>query len=97
MEVTHVKIQQTFDDPSRIIKAIASITMDKELVIHDVRLLQTADKMFVAMPNKRTGEGIFKDVVHPINEECRNKIETAVISAYDRFIEDQESGETTLE
>lgn len=85
MEITGVKIQKVFDDDS-MLKAIASITIDNMLAVHDIRLLKTADKVFVAMPNRKLGDGTYKDVTHPINAEGRKMIECAVIPAYEDYI-----------
>ena len=63
-------------------KAIASITIDDCFAIHDIKVIENEDKVFVAMPNKRLKDGTFKDVAHPINYETRAMIEKAVIEAY---------------
>lgn len=94
MQITNIKIQRVFDDADRVLKAIVSVTLDNMIAIHDIRVLKTVDKMFIAMPNKSTGEGVYKDVVHPINPECRNMLETAVIAAYGQYIEDNTEKDT---
>ncbi len=91
MQVTSVRIQKTFDEPDKMLKAIASITVDNIIAIHDVRLLQSAEKMFIAMPNKKLGDATYKDLVHPINAEGRKILEEAVISAYNASITSAES------
>ena len=91
MQVTSVRIQKTFDEPDKMLKAIASITVDNIIAIHDVRLLQSAEKMFIAMPNKKLGDATYKDLVHPINVEGRKILEEAVISAYNASITSAES------
>lgn len=91
MQVTSVRIQKTFDEPDKMLKAIASITVDNIIAIHDVRLLQSAEKMFIAMPNKKLGDATYKDLVHPINAEGRKILEEAVISAYNASITSTES------
>lgn len=91
MQVTSVRIQKTFDEPDKMLKAIASITVDNMIAIHDVRLLQSAEKMFIAMPNKKLGDATYKDLVHPINAEGRKILEEAVISAYNASITSAES------
>lgn len=86
MQITSVKIQKTFDEPEKMLLAVASVTVDDMLAIHDIRLLKSLDKMFIAMPNKKIGEATYKDVVHPINSEGRKMFEAAVISAYEEYI-----------
>ena len=85
MQITSVKIQKVFDDPEKMLLAVASVTVDDMLAIHDIRLLKSADKMFIAMPNKKLGDATYKDVVHPVNAEGRKMFEGAVISAYEEY------------
>lgn len=87
MEITNVKIQKTFDEPGKMLVAICSVTIDNLIAIHDIRLLKSSEKTFIAMPNKKLGDSTYKDLVHPINAEGRKMLEDAVISAYNSFIE----------
>lgn len=68
-------------------KAIASITFDDEFVIHDVRIIDGHNGMFVAMPSKRTSDGEFRDIAHPISSATREKIQSAVLEEYYRAIQ----------
>lgn len=86
MQVTSVRIQKVFSEPDKMLAAVASITVDNMLAIHNIRLLKTSDRMFVAMPNLKLSNNTYKDMVHPINEEGRRIIEEAVISAYNNYI-----------
>jgi len=63
-------------------KAIASITLDNEFVVHDIRVIDGNAGLFVAMPSKRTPDGEFRDIAHPINSGTRSKIQDAVLAAY---------------
>ncbi|MDN5707953.1 MAG: septation regulator SpoVG, partial [Planococcus sp. (in: firmicutes)] len=63
-------------------RAIASITLDNEFVVHDIRVIDGNDGLFVAMPSKRTPDGEFRDIAHPINSGTRNKLQEAVLEAY---------------
>lgn len=63
-------------------RAIASITIDDEFVVHDIRVIDGNDGLFVAMPSKRTPDGEFRDIAHPINSGARQKIQDAVLGAY---------------
>lgn len=65
-------------------KAIASITIDNEFVVHDIRVIDGNNGMFVAMPSKRTPDGEFRDIAHPISSATREKIQTAVLAEYER-------------
>ncbi len=65
-------------------KAIASITIDSEFVVHDIRIIDGNNGMFVAMPSKKTPDGEFRDIAHPISSTTRQKIQEAVLQAYYR-------------
>jgi len=80
MEITGIKIKKLATDNK--MKAIASITIDDCFAIHDIKVIENEDKVFVAMPNKRLKDGTFKDVAHPINFETRANIEKLIIDAY---------------
>ena len=80
MEVTDVRLRKVETDGR--MRAIASITLDNEFVIHDIRVIEGNDGLFVAMPSKRTPEGEFRDVAHPINSGARTKIQDAVLETY---------------
>jgi len=71
-------------------KAIASITIDNEFVVHDIRVIDGNNGMFVAMPSKRTPDGEFRDIAHPISSTTREKIQSAVLAEYDRVAASEE-------
>ena len=77
-------------------KAIASITIDSEFVVHDIRVIDGNNGMFVAMPSKRTPDGEFRDIAHPISSATRDKIQAAVLDEYERAAEDEESTEKNV-
>jgi len=80
MEVTDVRLRRV--ETTGRMKAIASITFDDEFVVHDIRVINGDEGLFVAMPSKRTPDGEFRDVAHPINSGTRLKIQDAVLAAY---------------
>ena len=84
MIITDVRIRK-INTEGRM-KAIVSITIDDELVIHDVRVVDGNNGLFVAMPSRKTPEGEFRDIAHPINSETREKLQEAVLEAYERQI-----------
>lgn len=63
-------------------KAVASVTIDGEFVIHDVRVVEGHNGLFVAMPSRKTPEGEFRDIAHPITTEARERIQDAVLRAF---------------
>jgi len=88
MQVTDVRLRRVTSEGK--MRAIASITFDDEFVVHDVRIIDGNNGLFVAMPSKRTADGEFRDIAHPINSKTREKIQDAVIQEYEAR-EEQES------
>lgn len=80
MEVTDVRLRRVQTEGR--MRAIASITLDDEFVVHDIRVIDGNTGLFVAMPSKRTPDGEFRDIAHPINSGTRNKIQEIVLAAY---------------
>ena len=88
MEVTDVRLRRVKTEGR--MRAIASITIDGEFVVHDIRVIDGNNGMFVAMPSKRTPDGEFRDIAHPINSNTRAKIQEAVLEEYHRAGESAE-------
>lgn len=82
MEITDVRLRKVATEGR--MRAIASITIDNEFVIHDIRVIDGNTGMFVAMPSKRTPDGEFRDIAHPITSSTRQKIQEAVLEQYYR-------------
>ena len=80
MKVTDVRLRRVETDGR--MKAIASITFDGEFVVHDIRIIDGNNDLFVAMPSKRGADGEFRDIAHPINSDTRAKIQEVVLEAY---------------
>lgn len=92
MNVTDVRLRRT-EDGGRML-AIASITIDGEFVVHDIRVIDGDNGLFVAMPSKRTPDGDFRDIAHPICSETRAKIQSVVLEAYEQ---EKDQQQTTFE
>lgn len=80
MRITDVRIRKV-ETESRL-RAIASITIDDCFAVHELRIIEGKEGLFVAMPSRQTSEGTFRDIAHPINVETRKMIEEAVIAKY---------------
>ncbi len=79
------------------VRAFASITIDDEFVVHDLRVIDGQKGLFVAMPSRKLPNGEFRDIAHPIKPEVREMMQTAVIDEYDRRLEQSEDVPTTIE
>lgn len=83
MEITSIRIKKSERDNSRMI-GYAEIVFDNCLKVNGIRIIRGDEKIFAAMPNKKMQDGKYKDYVHPINEELRNKIDKAIEEAYNK-------------
>lgn len=68
------------------LKAIVSITIDNCLAIHDIKVIEGDDRLFVAMPSRKDENGMFRDIVHPIDSETRENLEEVILEAYLRYV-----------
>ena len=91
MEITDIRIKKVASEGK--MKAIASVTFDNAFAVHDVKGIEGPEKLFVAMPSRRTPDGEYRDIAHPINSDMRNMLESKVLAAYDA-IEDEPAPET---
>ena len=80
MQITEVNV---FPVNEEKLKAYVTITFDNCFVVRDLKIINGKDGLFVAMPSKKRKDGTFKDTAHPLNNETRNAIESAVLSAYE--------------
>ena len=83
MKITDVRIRLVAKEELKL-RAVASITIDECFVIHDIKVIDGKDGLFMSMPNRKTPNGEFKDIVHPINTETREMIKSAVLEAYEK-------------
>ena len=86
MTISDIKFRKSLTDGT--LKAIASLTIDGRTAVHELKVIQT-DHLFVAMPSRKDESGNYHDIVHPINENARNLIESAVLAAYRIYAESQ--------
>jgi stage V sporulation protein G len=87
MEITDVKIKKVASDGK--LKAYVSLTFDDCFVVHNLKIIEGKGGIFVAMPNRKTKKGEFKDIAHPINSDCRSTIQTRILSEYEQ-VKDQD-------
>ena len=80
MDITDIRIRKINQDSK--MKAIVSVTFDNSLAVHDIKIIEGADKLFVAMPSRKTPEGEYKDIAHPINSEMRSELESSILEKF---------------
>ena len=83
MNITDVRIRKVGEDNK--MKAVASITFDDEFVVHDIKVIEGQNGLFIAMPSRKMGEGDFRDIAHPLLSETRNKIKDAILGEYEKL------------
>lgn len=83
MNITDIRIRTVKKDDSKL-KAVASITIDDCFVVHDIKIIEGTDGLFIAMPSRKTAENEYKDIAHPINTETREILKNLVLSAYEK-------------
>ena len=81
MQITDVRLRKV--NSQNRMTAIASITIDEVFLIHDIKVIESDKALFIAMPSRKTPNGEFKDIAHPINPETREKIQKAILEAYE--------------
>ena len=82
MQITSVTVRKIEKEGSRM-KGIASVLLDDAFAVHDIRIIEGDNGLFIAMPSRKTPNGEFKDIAHPINAETREKIQKAILEAYE--------------
>ena len=70
-------------------KAVVSVTFDDEFVVHDIKIIDGQNGLFIAMPSRKMGDGDFKDIAHPLASETRNRIKEAIFAEYEKVLEEK--------
>lgn len=81
MEITDIRLRRIAVEGK--VKAVASITFDDQFVVHDLRVVEGVNGLFLSMPSRKTPDGEFRDICHPITAECRAMIQEAVLKVFD--------------
>lgn len=84
MTVSDIRIRKISQEGR--LRAVVSMTIDGSIAIHDIRIIQGGERMFVAMPSRRDESGTYRDIVHPISPDARNHIESMVMDEYQRYL-----------
>lgn len=71
------------------LKAIVSITLDNEFVVHDIKVIEGEKGLFIAMPSKKSADGEFRDIAHPINSSTRENIQSIILERYHKSLEEE--------
>ena len=93
LNITDIRVKKIPSESK--MRAVVSVTFDEAFVVHDIKIIEGQDKLFIAMPSRKTANGEYKDVAHPINQETREMISKAVLEKYEN--PDEETSEPVVE
>ena len=88
LNITDIRVKKIPSEGK--MRAVVSVTFDDAFVVHDIKIIEGQEKLFTAMPSRRTPENEFKDIAHPINSEMRETLEKAIIANYEEVIAAEE-------
>ncbi len=92
MQITDVRVRKVAKEGK--MKAVVSITIDDEFVVHDIKVIEGEKGMFIAMPSRKSTDGEYRDIAHPLNSATRDRIQTIILNKYEKAMaEDSESAE----
>ncbi len=88
MNISEIKIRKIYSENA--LKALMSIVVDECLAVHEIKVIQGSDRLFVAMPSRKDENGIFRDIIHPIDAKTREEFERVILNAYENYIKVEE-------
>jgi len=91
MVITDIRVRKITAEGR--MKAVVSVTFDDAFVVHDIKVIEGQDKLFIAMPSRKTNDGEFKDIAHPIHAEMRESLQNAILAKYEESLEADDSAE----
>ena len=86
MQITDVRVRKVAKEGK--LKAVVSITMDEEFVVHDIKVIEGEKGLFIAMPSKKAVDGEYRDIAHPISSATRDCIQTTILEKYQEILEE---------
>lgn len=89
MQITDVRIRKVEKEGK--MKAVVSITIDEEFVVHDIKVIDGEKGLFIAMPSRKAADGEYRDIAHPINSGTRNKIQQIILEKYESEVATEEA------
>ena len=87
MEITDIRVRKVTSDGK--MKASVSITIDGEFVVHDIKVIDGEKGLFVAMPSRKSSDGSYIDIAHPLNQETRSRLQKLILEAYEKLVEEE--------
>ena len=88
MQITDVRIRKVEKEGK--MKAVVSITIDEEFVVHDIKIIEGEQRLFIAMPSRKAADGEYRDIAHPINSNTRDRIQKLILEKYQETMDAEE-------
>lgn len=95
MNITDVRVRKVAKEGK--MKAVVSITIDEEFVVHDIKVIEGEKGLFIAMPSRKAADGEYRDIAHPINSATRDRIQGIILEKFRKVMEAEEKGEEAAE
>ena len=95
MNITDVRVRKVAKEGK--MKAVVSITIDDEFVVHDIKLIEGEKGLFIAMPSRKAADGEYRDIAHPINSTTRDRIQTLILDKYQEVMNETDAQEEAAE
>ncbi len=87
MQITDVRVRKVAKEGK--MKAVVSVTLDEEFVVHDIKVIEGEKGMFIAMPSRKASDGEYRDVAHPINSETRERLQKTILEKYEQVLTEE--------
>lgn len=87
MNITDVRVRRVAKEGK--MKAVVSITIDEEFVVHDIKVIEGEKRLFIAMPSRKATDGEYRDIAHPINSATREKIQNIILEKYEQVLAEE--------
>ena len=91
MQITDVRVRKVAKEGK--LKAVVSITIDDEFVVHDIKVIEGEKGLFIAMPSRKATDGEYRDIAHPINSNTRERIQSMILEKYEQALAEEPDGE----
>ena len=91
MQITDVRVRKIAKEGK--MKAVVSIKLDDEFVVHDIKVIEGEKGLFIAMPSKKASDGEYRDIAHPINSDTRTTIQDIILAKYEEALEEPQEDE----
>ena len=91
MQITDIRVRKITKEAK--MKAVVSVTFDEIFVVHDIKVIEGEKGLFIAMPSRRSGDGEYRDIAHPINSEMRDKLQKEILEKYEEAVKENDTAE----